>query len=83
MRFIKNGDTAKSRLDLADSGLNQVINVLTRFSELSIQAANDTYGVDDRLAMVKEMEELSTLVLEITNTQDLSLIHISEPTRPY
>ena len=27
-------------------------------------------GVDDRLAMVKEMEELSTLVLEITNTQD-------------
>ena len=45
---------------LADSGLNQVINVLTRFSELSIQAANDTYGVDDRLAMVKEMEELST-----------------------
>ena len=49
---------------------NQVTNVLTRFSELSIQAANDTYGVDDRLAMVKEMEELSTLVLEITNTQD-------------
>ena len=69
-RFIKNGNTAKTRLDLADSGLNQVINVLTRFSELSIQAANDTYGVDDRLAMVKEMEELATLVLEITNTQD-------------
>ena len=69
-RFIKNGNTAKTRLDLADSGLNQVINVLTRFSELSIQAANDTNGVDDRLAMVKEMEELSTLVLEITNTQD-------------
>ena len=69
-RFIKNGNTAKTRLDLADSGLNQVINVLTRFSELSIQAANDTNGVDDRLAMVKEMEELATLVLEITNTQD-------------
>ena len=69
-RFIKNGNTAKTRLDLADSGLNQVISVLTRFSELSIQAANDTNGVDDRLAMVKEMEELATLVLEITNTQD-------------
>ena len=54
---------------MADSGLNQVISVLTRFSELSIQAANDTNGVDDRLAMVKEMEELATLVLEI-NTQD-------------
>ena len=53
-RFIKNGNTAKTRLDLADSGLNQVISVLTRFSELSIQAANDT---------------------------NLSLIHISEPTR--
>ncbi len=69
-RFVKNGHTAKTRLDLADSGLNQVINVLTRFSEISIQAANDTNGVDDRLAMVKEMEELATLVLEITNTQD-------------
>ena len=30
-RFIKNGHTAKTRLDLADSGLNQVVNVLTRF----------------------------------------------------
>jgi flagellin-like hook-associated protein FlgL len=29
-RFVKNGHTAKTRLDLADSGLNQVINVLTR-----------------------------------------------------
>ena len=49
-RFVKNGNTAKTRLDLADSGLNQVINVLTRFSELSIQAANDTYGADDRIS---------------------------------
>ena len=67
-RFVKNGHTAKTRLDLADSGLNQVINVLTRFSEISIQAANDTYGVDDRLAMVK-VEELAN-GFEITNTQD-------------
>ena len=69
LEFMKNGNTAKTRLDLADSGLNQVINVLT-VSVNYHQAANDTYGVDDRLAMVKEMEELSTLVLEITNTQD-------------
>ena len=39
-RFVKNGNTAKTRLDLADSGLNQVINVLTRFSELSEESNN-------------------------------------------
>ena len=39
---MKNGNTAKTRLDLADSGLNRYKR-LTRFSELSIQAANDTW----------------------------------------
>ena len=60
-RFIKNGNTAKTRLDLADSGLNQVINVLTRFSELSIQAANDTNGVDDRWQWSKKWKSFLRL----------------------
>ena len=69
-QYSRNADNAINRLTIADTALQSVTNLMVRAKELAIQAANDTYGVDDRLAMVKEMEELSTLVLEITNTQD-------------
>ena len=51
-RFETNAHDAKRRLALTDGALQQAINVMTRISELAIQAANDTYGTkitdDDR-----------------------------------
>ena len=70
-RFKRNIDSAQRRLDLADGTMQQAINVMTRISELAIQAANDTNGVPERIAIRTEVEQL------------LSLIHISEPTSPY
>ena len=40
-RFKRNIDSAQRRLDLADGTMQQAINVMTRISELAIQAAND------------------------------------------
>ena len=69
-RFKRNVDSAQRRLDLADSSMQQAINVMTRISELAIQAGNDTNGVTERVALRTEVEQLSNVMLEIANTRD-------------
>ncbi len=69
-RFKRNVDAAQRRLDLADTSIQQAINVMTRISELAIQAANDTNGVTERIAIRTEVEQLSNVMLEIANTRD-------------
>ena len=43
---------------------------MTRISELAIQAANDTNGISERIAIRTEVEQLSNVMLEIANTRD-------------
>ena len=69
-RFKRNVDSAQRRLDLADTSIQQAINVMTRISELAIQAANDTNGISERIAIRTEVEQLSNVMLEIANTRD-------------
>ena len=69
-RFKRNVDSAQRRLDLADSSMQQAINVMTRISELAIQAGNDTNGVTEREALRTEVEQLANVMLEIANTKD-------------
>ena len=69
-RFKRNVDSAQRRLDLADTSIQQAINVMTRISELAIQAANDTNGVTERIAIRTEVEQLANVMLEIANTRD-------------
>ena len=69
-RFKRNIDSAQRRLDLADGTMQQAINVMTRISELAIQAGNDTNGVPERIAIRTEVEQLANVMLEIANTRD-------------
>ena len=69
-RFKRNIDSAQRRLDLADGTMQQAINVMTRISELAIQAANDTNGVPERIAIRTEVEQLANVILEIANNRD-------------
>ncbi len=69
-RFKRNVDAAQRRLDLSDSAMQQAINVMTRISELAIQAANDTNGATERLALRTEVEQLANVMMEIANTKD-------------
>lgn len=59
------GDT-KSVLDIAESSLNSVLDILTTLKTKATQAANDTYGTDERnfiQAQVNNLiSELSSLV---------------------
>ena len=67
-RFKRNVDAAQRRLDLSDSAMQQAINVMTRISELAIQAANDTNGATERLGLRAEVEQLANVMMEIANT---------------
>ena len=69
-RFKRNINSAQRRLDLADSSMQQAVNVMTRISELAIQAANDTNGIGERTAIKTEVEQLANNMLEIANTRD-------------
>ena len=71
-RFEKNAASARQTLHLTDGALQQAINVVTRISELAIQAGNDTYGVQDRKAIEAEVDELTNVLVSIANTRDSS-----------
>ena len=71
-RFEKNAASARQTLDLTDGALQQAVNVVTRITELAIQAGNDTYGVHDREAIETEVDELTNVLVSIANTRDPS-----------
>ena len=54
---------------------------LTRIIQVDLKSEQFTYRIDDQA--LQQAELMDGKLLLITNTQDLSLIHISEPTRPY
>jgi len=69
-QFESNIDNARRRLGLADMTLQESINVLTRISELTVQAGNGAYGPNERLALLAEAKEMTKLMVEIANTRD-------------
>ena len=69
-QFENNIDNARRRLGLADMTLQESINVLTRISELTVQAGNGAYGPNERLSLLAEAKEMTKLMVEIANTRD-------------
>jgi flagellar hook-associated protein 3 FlgL len=69
-RYLGNAETANDRLKLADTVLQSIEPLLTRFSELNIQANTDTLNQSDRLSIKAEVDELKTLLIDLVNTKD-------------
>ncbi len=69
-RFENNIESGTRRLILSDSALQEATNVMIRIGELAVQAANDTYGVQERQAIVAEVEELVGVMVNLANTRD-------------
>ncbi len=69
-RFIENSNIALDRLNLMDKTMEAVNTVFLRAKELSVQAANDIYGVMDREAIAIEFDEMKNELMTIANTQD-------------
>jgi flagellin len=54
----RNANDGISMIQTAEGGMNEIGNILVRFRELSIQAASDTIGDNERAFIDKEVQQL-------------------------
>ena len=66
----QNLQVAMRRFRVEESALSTSLTLLDRLKELSLQAANDTVGPDDRKAIAVEMRSIRDQLLGLSNTQD-------------
>ena len=67
-----NAQMGQSMLDTANSTLSKVNSMLQRIRDLSEQAANGTYGDDERKAMQSEIDALTEEIYRIKNTTEFN-----------
>jgi flagellar hook-associated protein 3 FlgL len=68
-------DTVRSvqdKLAQQETAAKSASNVITRLKELTVQAANDTYGPEDRKLIDVEVKQLRDQLLSLANTQDVN-----------
>ena len=63
-------NNVKTRLDGEETALNSASDLIIRIKEISVQAANDTLGPQNRQALATEMQALRDQLLSLANTQD-------------
>jgi flagellin len=68
----RNANDGISLVQVAEGGMNEVGNILTRFRELSIQAASDTIGDKERGFINKEVTQLRSEVDRISATTEFN-----------
>jgi flagellin len=68
----RNANDGISLVQVAEGGMNEVSNILTRFRELSIQGASDTIGDKERLFIDKEVKQLRSEIDRIANTTEFN-----------
>lgn len=68
--YAKTLTTVQSRLDNEDSNLKSVSDMLIRAKEISLQAANDSLGADNRQALGVELQGIRDQMLGVANASD-------------
>ena len=68
----RNANDGISLVQVAEGGMNEIGNILTRFRELSIQAASDTIGDKERGFINKEMTQLRGEIDRIASTTEFN-----------
>ncbi len=68
-QHVRNLDVATTRLDLTDSTLSGVTNVLARIKELAVQFASSTNGPSDREIGAQEVKQLFLQLQQLGNTE--------------
>jgi len=69
-QYQDNNDRARARLELQDSTLQGVDELMPRILELTIQGQNDTNTPADRRAIAKELRQINDELLGLANTKD-------------
>jgi flagellin len=68
----RNANDGISLVQVAEGGMAEIGNILTRFRELSIQAASDTIGDKERGFINKEMTQLRSEIDRISSTTEFN-----------
>lgn len=68
-QYQKNLGEVHNWLDSSDDALDGVGQILNRITELTVDAANDTKTTEDRLKIVKEVEQLQLQMRDMGNTK--------------
>ena len=70
--YIATINTVKDKLSQQETATKSATDVITRLKELSVQAANDTNGPQDRKDINIEVKQLRAQLLSLANTQDVN-----------
>jgi len=68
-QFERNIDSGKLWLNTAESGLNQVQNVLTSIVSLASQGANESNGPNERNTIADSIEQMRDEIMNFANTE--------------
>jgi flagellin len=68
----RNANDGISLIQVAEGGMAEMGNILTRFRELSIQAASDTIGDKERMFIDKEVQQLRGEIDRIAQTTEFN-----------
>jgi len=77
---MRNTNDGISMVQTAEGSLEQLSNILIRFRELSVQAANETYTTTDRGMIQTEMSQLKNEYNRITSTANFNEQDLLEAT---
>jgi len=72
----RNANDGISMIQVAEGGLNEVQNILTRLRELSIQSASDTVGEDERGFLDLEYQNIKDELQRITQTTEYNGVNL-------
>ena len=67
-QYNENIKDVSNWLDITDTALNQINNVLSRIRELMVTSGNGAYGADEKKAIQDEIKELQNQICQIMNT---------------
>jgi flagellin len=80
---IRNASDGQAMIDTAEGAHLEIVNILQRMREISIQAANDTNNADDRTNLGAEMTALTTEIDRIATTTQWAGKSLLDGETPY
>lgn len=67
-QYNRNIRDGLSYLDISDSSMGAIGDVLAKAGEYTVQAANDTYSAGDRAAVAEQIDKMIDIVVDLGNT---------------
>lgn len=67
-QYDRNLDDGLSYLDMNDAAMGTLGDVLSKANEYAIQAANDTYSPEDRVALAEQIDKMIDQVVDLGNS---------------